>query len=64
MAKTKKAKYILNPTASGQVYPAKPLYERPDGGKFDFDNPKSITQEDLEYLFENSLTNLVIKVEE
>jgi len=55
------AKYIILPGAKGQVWAAKPLYERKDGGKFDFDKPETLTQEDLEYLFKNGLTNQVIE---
>lgn len=58
-----KAKYILSKAAQGQIYAAKPLYERADGGKFDLDKPENLTQDDLEYLYENNLTPLVIKVE-
>lgn len=55
------AKYIILPGAKGQIWAAKPLYERKDGGKFDFDKPDSLTQKDLEYLFKNRLTNQVIE---
>lgn len=58
-----KAKYVISKAASGQVYAAKPLYQREDGGKFDFDKPEKLTQEDLEYLYENNLSGFVVKVE-
>lgn len=56
-----KPKYIILPGSKGQVWAAKPLYERPDGGKFDFDKPETLTQQDLEYLFINKLTSNVIE---
>lgn len=58
-----KAKYILSSAAKGQVWAAKPLYARKDGGKFDLDNPDSLSQNDLEYLYENNLTQFILKVE-
>lgn len=61
MAKKEKAKYILSPSATGQVWTPKPLFERADGPKFDLEKP--LTQQDLEYLYENKYTNFVIKVE-
>lgn len=58
----KHQKYIITKVAKGQVYAAKPLYPRKDGGKFDFDNPESLTQQDLEYLHSNELTPFVYKM--
>jgi len=58
-----KSKYILSAGASGQVWAAKPLYKRVDGGKFDLDKPESLTQQDLEYLHSNDFCPYVLKVE-
>lgn len=61
------AKYILNPGATGDIHTA-PLLKK-DGDKaisktkFELDKPESLDQTDLEYLFENQLTNQIIKVE-
>jgi len=57
----KKEIYVLMPGAKGTVWAAKPLYPRADGGKFDLEKPESLTQQDLKYLHDNKLTQMVIK---
>ena len=59
-----KGKYILSPGATGDVHTA-PLLKKSGVKKtcFALGTAESLDQEDLEHLFENGLTALVIKVE-
>ena len=59
-----KAKYILSPDADGDVHTS-PLLKKSGVSKtcFSLGSPETLDQEDLEYLFENKQTSLVVKVE-
>lgn len=59
-----KGKYVLSPGATGDVHTA-PLLKKSGVKKtcFELGTSDSLDQEDLEHLFENGLTALVIKVE-
>lgn len=54
-----KCKYFLNPGVSGDLHTKAPSYERKDGGKFVLSKDE-LTQQDLEYLFEEMEMNQII----
>lgn len=55
------AKYIQL-CKSGDIYVANPPYEREGKGKFEM--IQKLDQRDLEYLYEQGMTNAVIRIEE
>ncbi len=59
----KKATYILAHGATGDVHTAPLLTEGGSRTKFDLSNPDELSQKDLEFLYENNYTNMVIKFE-
>ena len=59
-----KAKYILMPGASGDIYTSGRI--KSSGvkkTKFELSAPETLSQEDLEHLYENGHTGLIVKAE-
>lgn len=59
----RKARYILNHGVTGDIHTAPLLTDKGAKTKFDLSKPEELTQQDLEYLYENKYTNLIMKIE-
>lgn len=59
-----KAKYILMPGATGDIHTSGRIKsDSSKKTKFELSKPETLSQEDLEHLYENKHTNLVVKAE-
>lgn len=56
------AKYILSPGATGDIHTSPLLGANGSKTKFELDKPESLSQEDLEHLYENKYSNMIVKV--
>ena len=58
-----KANYILSPGATGDIHTSPMLGKDGKKTKFELDKPETLSQDDLEFLYENGHTPHIIKVE-
>lgn len=58
-----KGTYILSPGATGDIHTSPLLGKEGKKTKFELDKPDTLSQDDLEFLYENKHTNHIIKVE-
>jgi len=56
-------KFILHPEATGDVHTSPLLKKTGAKTKFELSKPDTLDQEDLQFLFENGHSNMIIKVQ-